>query len=51
MKGRVHRAMKQRMFVMSRQLSTSDDSVEVFEVLGSVGNVSKKCKIKFVSNY
>lgn len=32
--------MKQRMFVMSRELSTQDDTVEKFEVIGSIGNVS-----------
>lgn len=41
MRSRVTRAMKQRMFVMSRELSASDDSVEKFEVLGSIGNVSR----------
>jgi hypothetical protein len=40
MRGRVTRAMKQRMFVMSRELANSNDSIEKFEVLGSIGNVS-----------
>lgn len=40
MRSRVVRAMNQRMFVMSRELSQSDESVEKFEVLGSIGNVS-----------
>lgn len=40
MRGRVLRAMKQRMFVMSRELSPQDDTVEKFEVIGSIGNVS-----------
>ncbi|CEG65615.1 hypothetical protein RMATCC62417_02364 [Rhizopus microsporus] len=38
MRGRVTRALKQRMFVLSRQLSPDDESIEVFEVLGSIGN-------------
>ncbi|GAN09618.1 RING finger domain protein, partial [Mucor ambiguus] len=38
MRGRVLRAMKQRMFVMSRELSPQDDTVEKFEVIGSIGN-------------
>ncbi|EPB82273.1 hypothetical protein HMPREF1544_10994 [Mucor circinelloides 1006PhL] len=38
MRGRVLRAMKQRMFVMSRELSAQDDTVEKFEVIGSIGN-------------
>ncbi|KAG0734979.1 hypothetical protein G6F57_014674 [Rhizopus arrhizus] len=38
MKGRVTRAMKQRMFVLSRQLAENDESTEIFEVLGSIGN-------------
>ncbi|KAI7895090.1 uncharacterized protein EV154DRAFT_414165 [Mucor mucedo] len=38
MRSRVVRAMNQRMFVMSRELSQSDESVEKFEVLGSIGN-------------
>lgn len=41
MRGRVLRAMKQRMFVMSRELSAQDDTVEKFEVIGSIGNVSR----------
>ncbi|RCH77563.1 hypothetical protein CU098_002224, partial [Rhizopus stolonifer] len=38
MKGRVLRAMKQKMFVLSRELVSNDDSSESFEVLGSIGN-------------
>lgn len=48
MRGRVLRAMKQTMFVISRELSATDDSTEIFEVLGSVGNVSKE-KIRYAS--
>jgi hypothetical protein len=40
MRGRVIRAMKQKMFVLSRELDGQDESVEKFEVLGSIGNVS-----------
>lgn len=43
MKGRVTRAMKQRMFVLSRQLAEDDESTEIFEVLGSIGNVNITC--------
>ncbi|KAK4519506.1 Elongation of fatty acids protein 2 [Mucor velutinosus] len=38
MRGRILRAMKQRMFVMSRELSPQDDTIENFEVIGSIGN-------------
>ncbi|KAI8646317.1 hypothetical protein BD408DRAFT_410553 [Parasitella parasitica] len=38
MRGRVLRAMKQKMFVLSRELSPQDDTAENFEVLGSIGN-------------
>lgn len=41
MRSRVTRAMKQRMFVMSRELSPENDTIEKFEVLGSIGNVSR----------
>lgn len=41
MRGRVVRAMKQKMFVISREADASDNSIEKFQVLGSVGNVSK----------
>lgn len=40
MRARVLRAMKQRMYVLSRELSPRDDTTENFEVLGSIGNVS-----------
>lgn len=40
MRGRVLRAMKQRMFVVTREISRHDDSEETFEILGSVGNVN-----------
>lgn len=40
MRGRVLRAMKQKMFVISRELDQRNDSCEKFEVLGSIGNVS-----------
>ncbi|KAI8352452.1 hypothetical protein EDC96DRAFT_517986 [Choanephora cucurbitarum] len=39
MQGRVLRAMKQRMFVLSRKTSELDSSVEIFDVAGSVGNM------------
>lgn len=39
MRARVTRAMKQRMFVMSRELDPENENNEKFEVLGSVGNV------------
>lgn len=42
MRGRVVRSMKQRMFVISREADAGDNSIEKFQVLGSVGNVSKK---------
>ncbi|CAO3633924.1 unnamed protein product [Mucor hiemalis] len=38
MRGRVLRAMKQKMFVISRELDQNNDSCEKFEVLGSIGN-------------
>ncbi|CEP17783.1 hypothetical protein [Parasitella parasitica] len=38
MRGRVLRAIKQKMFVLSRELSPHDESAENFEVLGSIGN-------------
>ncbi|KAG2232136.1 hypothetical protein INT48_008878 [Thamnidium elegans] len=38
MRGRVVRAMKQKMFVISREADARDNSIEKFEVLGSVGN-------------
>lgn len=44
MRGRVTRAMKQKMFVLSRELDSEDESVEKFEVLGSIGNVSRTQK-------
>jgi hypothetical protein len=50
MRGRVTRALKQRMFVLSRQLSPDDESTEVFEVLGSIGNVRDLILIFIVSN-
>lgn len=36
--------MKQKMFVLSRELDSEDESVEKFEVLGSIGNVSRTQK-------
>lgn len=50
MRGRVTRAMKQRMFIMSRELSSENESVEKFEVLGSVGNVSH-CILSYYDIY
>ncbi|KAI9272232.1 hypothetical protein EDC94DRAFT_595805 [Helicostylum pulchrum] len=38
MRGRVVRSMKQRMFVISREADAGDNSIEKFQVLGSVGN-------------
>jgi hypothetical protein len=49
MRGRITRAMKQKMFVLSRELDSQDESVENFEVLGSVGNVSRILQKTFVS--
>lgn len=40
MRSRVLRAMKQRMYVLSRELLPRDDTIENFEVLGSIGNAS-----------
>ncbi|KAI7904525.1 uncharacterized protein BX663DRAFT_502686 [Cokeromyces recurvatus] len=38
MRARVVRALKQKMFILSRELDSNDDSVEKFDVLGSIGN-------------
>ncbi|KAI8079089.1 uncharacterized protein B0P05DRAFT_470126 [Gilbertella persicaria] len=39
LRGRVIRAMNQRMFILSRKVNESDSSTESFDVAGSVGNV------------